>query len=102
MNKINYTIVQMSDGSILVGNIINGKAEGHGWLISEPKYEGEFKNNLKHGSGRLFYADGLVVLITGGGVYAAGVHGFNVKELIVLAFIGSQTTLQISPSLLSP
>ena len=49
----------MSDGSILVGNIINGKAEGHGWLISEPKYEGEFKNNLKHGSGRLFYADGM-------------------------------------------
>ena len=38
---------------------------------------------------RLFYADGLVVLITGGGVYAAGVHGFNVKELIVLAFIGN-------------
>ena len=59
MNKINYTIVQISDGSILVGNIINGKAEGHGWLISEPKYEGEFKNNLKHGSGRLFYADGM-------------------------------------------
>ena len=54
MNKINYTIVQMSDGSILVGNIINGKAEGHGWIISEPKYEGEFKNDLKHGSGRLF------------------------------------------------
>ena len=38
---------------------------------------------------RLFYADGLVVLITGGGVYAAGVHGFNQKELIILAFIGN-------------
>ena len=38
---------------------------------------------------RLFYADGLIVLITGGGVYAAGVHGFNAKELIVLAFIGN-------------
>lgn len=38
---------------------------------------------------RLFYADGLVVLITGGGIYAAGVHGFNQKELIILAFIGN-------------
>lgn len=38
---------------------------------------------------RLFYADGLVVLITGGGVYAAGVHGFNQKELIILAFVGN-------------
>ena len=38
---------------------------------------------------RLFYADGLIVLITGGGVYAAGVHGFNTKELLVLAFIGN-------------
>ena len=58
MNKINYTIIQLNDGSIFVGNMINGKAEGHGWLISEPKYEGEFKNNQKHGTGRLFYADG--------------------------------------------
>ena len=46
MNKVQYTIVQMSDGSVLVGNIINGKAEGHGWIMSEPKYEGEFKNGL--------------------------------------------------------
>ena len=58
MNKINYTIVQISDGSILVGNIINGKAEGHGWLISEPKYEGEFKNGKYHGLGTATFTSG--------------------------------------------
>tara|TARA_Y100000816_G_C25797245_1_gene417611 strand:+ start:163 stop:330 length:168 start_codon:yes stop_codon:yes gene_type:complete len=48
MNKIQYTITKSDKGTIFVGNLVNGKAEGHGWLISEPKYVGNFKNNLKN------------------------------------------------------
>ena len=44
MNKLQYTISKSDDGTIFIGNLINGKAEGHGWLISEPKYVGDFKN----------------------------------------------------------
>jgi len=38
---------------------------------------------------RLFYADALVVLITGGGVYASGVHNFTIKELMILSLLGN-------------
>ena len=38
---------------------------------------------------RLFYADGLVVLVTGAGVYASGVHNFTIQELIILSLLGN-------------
>ena len=62
MNKFQYTISKNDEGTIFIGNLINGKAEGHGWLISEPKYVGDFKNNLKDGVGRLFYKDGVKIV----------------------------------------
>lgn len=38
---------------------------------------------------RMFYADGLVVLVTGGGVYAVGVHNYSFKELVILSVVGN-------------
>ena len=37
----------------------------------------------------MFYADGLVVLVTGGGVYAVGVHNYSFKELVILSVVGN-------------
>lgn len=38
---------------------------------------------------RMFYADAVIVMQTGAGVYAAGVHGFTPKELILALFVGN-------------
>mgnify|MGYP003968623285 FL=1 len=38
---------------------------------------------------RIFYADAVIVMQTGGGVYAVGVHGFTPKELIFVLIVGN-------------
>ena len=38
---------------------------------------------------RIFYADAVIVMQTGGGVYAVGVHGFTPKELIFILIVGN-------------
>ena len=38
---------------------------------------------------RIFYADAVIVMQTGGGVYAVGVHGFTPKELIFVLISGA-------------
>ena len=38
---------------------------------------------------RMFYADAVIAMQTGGGVYAVGVHGFNFKELISVLIVGN-------------
>ena len=58
MNEVSLNINRLSNGTIFIGNIKEGHPDGMGWLIDEPRYQGEFKNGLKHGSGRLFYKDG--------------------------------------------
>jgi len=38
---------------------------------------------------RIFYADAVIVMQTGGGVYAVGVHGFTPNELIFVLIVGN-------------
>ena len=38
---------------------------------------------------RIFYADAVIVMQTGGGVYAVGVNGFTPKELIFVLIVGN-------------
>jgi|TARA_B100000780_G_scaffold277375_1_gene247919 UMF1 family MFS transporter len=38
---------------------------------------------------RIFYADAVIVMQTGGGVYAVGVHGLTPKELIFILIVGN-------------
>lgn len=49
----------------------------------------KFTNLFKFLIARMLYADGFLVLATGGGVYAKTVIGFSTKQLLILAIIGS-------------
>lgn len=46
-------------GAVYYGGYVNGKREGRGVYISgESKYEGEFRNDLKHGKGKFEWPNG--------------------------------------------
>tara|TARA_Y100000590_G_C15282396_1_gene849335 strand:- start:86 stop:691 length:606 start_codon:yes stop_codon:yes gene_type:complete len=60
--KFSLPITTFKDGRVFIGKTIDDKPDGKGWLIDEPKYYGEFKNGLKHGTGRLFYNDGTKIV----------------------------------------
>ena len=42
--KFDLPITKYPDGKVFIGNTIDGKPDGTGWLFDEPKYYGDFKN----------------------------------------------------------
>ena len=59
--KFDLPINRYPSGKVFIGNTIDGKPDGTGWLFDEPKYYGDFKKGLKHGTGRLFFNNGIKI-----------------------------------------
>ena len=60
--KFDLPITRYPDGKAFIGNTIDGKPDGTGWMFDEPKYYGDFKKGLKHGTGRLFFNNGMKIV----------------------------------------
>ena len=45
--KFDLPITRYPDGKAFIGNTIDGKPDGTGWMFDEPKYYGDFKKGLK-------------------------------------------------------
>ena len=50
----------MGNGSNYTGALLDGKFDGRGILeyANKERYEGEFKNGMKHGKGKYYYIKG--------------------------------------------
>ena len=61
--KVETDYGYFGDSIKIEGNFINGELNGYGkvvWLNGN-RYEGEFKNDLRHGTGKFYFADGEVL-----------------------------------------
>eukprot|EP00929_Paragymnodinium_shiwhaense_P008731 TRINITY_DN112699_c0_g1_i1.p2 TRINITY_DN112699_c0_g1~~TRINITY_DN112699_c0_g1_i1.p2 ORF type:complete len:234 (-),score=34.23 TRINITY_DN112699_c0_g1_i1:185-886(-) len=59
--KQEYQYVTYEDGSTYIGQIINGKRQGHGiWQSRTGQYEGQWEADSQHGRGRQTWHDGRV------------------------------------------
>lgn len=59
-SSANFTEMRLPNGSVYKGGIVKGKYEGRGILTyaNKERYEGEFKNGMKHGKGKYYYIKG--------------------------------------------
>ena len=61
--KVETDYGYFGDSIKIEGNFINGELNGYGkmvWLNGN-RYEGEFKNDLRHGTGKFYFADGEIL-----------------------------------------
>merc|ERR1719440_1671272 len=59
--KQEYQYVTYEDGSTYIGQISNGKRQGHGiWQSRTGQYEGQWKADAQHGRGTQTWHDGRV------------------------------------------
>lgn len=70
-------------------NINETKTESIFVTLKTILWDNKLTDTAKFLIARMFYADGLVVLVTGGGVYAVGVHNYSFKELVILSVVGN-------------
>eukprot|EP00927_Polykrikos_kofoidii_P071498 TRINITY_DN6775_c0_g1_i1.p1 TRINITY_DN6775_c0_g1~~TRINITY_DN6775_c0_g1_i1.p1 ORF type:complete len:278 (+),score=42.03 TRINITY_DN6775_c0_g1_i1:128-961(+) len=60
-DKQEYQYVTYEDGSTYIGQIADGKRQGHGiWQSRTGQYEGQWKADSQHGKGRQTWSDGRV------------------------------------------
>ena len=58
-----YGILNYKNEVIYQGHIVNNRFEGKGtmkWIKDKQTYSGEWKNNVRHGTGKMYYSNGTI------------------------------------------